>query len=77
MQTLPILDFVARATEADARIDYHAEPEVGLAAAPGVDQSAARAVRQSVARFARPLPSTSMSRLAEEADRGPTQGGRT
>ncbi|MGA9748740.1 MAG: M28 family peptidase, partial [Nocardioides sp.] len=34
---LPILDFVARATEAEARIAYLAEPGVGLAQLPGVD----------------------------------------
>ncbi|MCR6030792.1 M20/M25/M40 family metallo-hydrolase [Nocardioides sp. zg-579] len=49
--TLPILDFVARATEAEARIDYHPEPEVGLAELPGVDQPLVSALQEAVARF--------------------------
>jgi hypothetical protein len=48
---LPILDFVARATEAKARIDYHAEPGVGLAELPGVNKSAAAALQAAVTRF--------------------------
>jgi hypothetical protein len=48
---LPILDFVARATEASARIAYRAEPGVGLAELPGVDQRAAAALAGSVERF--------------------------
>lgn len=49
---LPILDFVARATEAAARIDYHAEPDVGLAELPGVDQAAVARLQAAVASFA-------------------------
>jgi hypothetical protein len=49
--TLPILDFVARATEASARIAYRAEPGVGLAELPGVDQGAVTALAKSVERF--------------------------
>jgi hypothetical protein len=48
---LPILDFVARATEASARIAYRAEPGVGLAELPGVDQQATAALAGSVERF--------------------------
>ncbi|MGZ5405017.1 MAG: hypothetical protein ACXWDL_10245, partial [Nocardioides sp.] len=48
---LPILDFVARATEASARIAYRAEPAVGLAELPGVNQQAATALATSVERF--------------------------
>ncbi|QNN51826.1 hypothetical protein [Nocardioides mesophilus] len=48
---LPILDFVARFTEAKARIDYHAEPGVGLAELPGVDQSAVAELHAAVAAF--------------------------
>jgi hypothetical protein len=48
---LPILDFVARATEASARIAYRAEPGVGLAELPGVDQQATTALAGSVERF--------------------------
>ncbi len=62
--TVPILDFVARATEAEARIDYHAEPDVGLAELPGVDQAAAGALRESVARF-RSAATRLDARLAE------------
>jgi hypothetical protein len=48
---LPILDFVARATESRTRIDYRAEPGVGLAQLPGVDQGAASALQSAVGRF--------------------------
>jgi hypothetical protein len=48
---LPILDFVARATEASARIAYRAEPGVGLAELPGVDQGAATTLAAAVERF--------------------------
>ena len=48
---LPILDFVARAAEAAARIAYRAEPGVGLAELPGVDQRKATALAASVERF--------------------------
>jgi hypothetical protein len=49
--TLPLLDFVARATEASERIAYEAEPGVGLAQLPGVDQRAAARLRAAVERF--------------------------
>ncbi len=50
--TLPLLDFVARATEATSRIAYEAEPGVGLDALPGVDAGAVSALRGAVASFA-------------------------
>lgn len=72
--TLPILDFVARATEAEARIDYQAEPDVGLAELPGVDQSAARRLRRSVARF-RAAAEHLDARLAKGRIRAPRKVG--
>ena len=41
--TLPLLDFVARAVEAETRVAYEAEPGVGLADLPGVDDRDRRA----------------------------------
>ncbi|MGB7805861.1 MAG: M28 family peptidase [Actinomycetota bacterium] len=49
--TLPSLDFVARATEAESRIAYQAEPGVGIRDLPGADQRAQDALERSVANF--------------------------
>ncbi len=49
--TLPLLDFVARATEAASRIAYEAEAGVGLAALPGVDQRKLAQLNRAVQRF--------------------------
>lgn len=48
---LPMLDFVARGTEAAARIAYEAEPDVGLAQLPGVDQAAVARLGSAVDQF--------------------------
>jgi Peptidase family M28/PA domain len=49
--TLPILDFVARATEAESRIAYEAEPGVGIRDLPGTHAHAQDALESGVARF--------------------------
>jgi hypothetical protein len=49
--TLPSLDFVARATEAESRIAYQAEPGVGIRDLPGTDQAAQDALEAAVADF--------------------------
>ena len=49
--TVPLLDFVARATEATSRVAYEAEPGVGLDALPGVDREALTGLQKSVQRF--------------------------
>jgi hypothetical protein len=49
--TLPILDFVARAVEAESRIAYTAEPGVGVRELPGADQSAQDALELAVSAF--------------------------
>ncbi len=49
--TLPLLDFVARATEAGSRIAYEAEPGVSLADLPGVDQRAVARLSSAVDAF--------------------------
>jgi hypothetical protein len=68
---LPILDFVARATEAAARIDYHAEPGVGLAELSGVNPSAVAALQAAVAGFG-----TAAGRLDARLSRGAVQAKR-
>ncbi len=50
--TLPLLDFVARATEASSRIAYEAEPGIGLGALPGVDPATLTKLQEAVQRFA-------------------------
>ena len=50
--TVPLLDFVARATEAATRVSYEAEPGVGLGALPGVDREALTELQKAVQRFA-------------------------
>lgn len=49
--SLPLLDFVARGTEAATRVAYEAEPGVGLGNLPGVDQGAVARLRTAVERF--------------------------
>jgi hypothetical protein len=49
--SLPILDFVARATEAESRIAYQAEPGVGIRELPGASDHAQDALEAAVARF--------------------------
>jgi hypothetical protein len=49
--TLPLLDFVARASEAAGRIGYEAEPGVGLGDLPGVDQARVARLSAAVDRF--------------------------
>ncbi len=49
--TLPLLDFVARATEAAARIAYEAETGVGLAELDGVDRRSTARLAAAVERF--------------------------
>lgn len=56
--TLPLLDFVARAVEAESRIDFHPEagqappaPNPGLRDLPGTDRRAVDALERSVADF--------------------------
>jgi hypothetical protein len=48
---LPLLDFVARATEAAARTAYEAEPGVGLAQLPGVHRRSVSRLEAAVERF--------------------------
>ncbi len=49
--TLPLLDFVARAVEAETRIAYEAEPGASLGSLPGVSGRAADRLAASVERF--------------------------
>ena len=56
--TLPMLDFVARAVEAESRIDFHPEasqappaPNPGIRDLPGTDQRAVDHLESSVAKF--------------------------
>jgi Peptidase family M28/PA domain len=49
--SLPLLDFVARATEAESRVAYEAEAGVTLADLPGVDQRAVTRLSSAVASF--------------------------
>ena len=56
--TLPMLDFVARAVEAESRIDFHPEaaqpqpaPNPGIRDLPGTDQGAMDDLEAAVARF--------------------------
>ncbi len=49
--SVPLLDFVARATEAESRIAYEAEPGVGLADLPGVSQRAVQRLGRAVQNF--------------------------
>lgn len=49
--SLPILDFVARATEATARTAYEAEPGVTLGSLPGVNQASATRLAGAVDHF--------------------------
>ena len=49
--TVPLLDFVARATEAATRIVYEAQPGVGLTNLPGVDQRVVSRLSTAVQRF--------------------------
>jgi Peptidase family M28/PA domain len=55
--TLPMLDFVARAVEAQSRIDFHPEaanapnPDPGIRDLPGTDQSSVDDLEAAVARF--------------------------
>ena len=49
--SLPLLDFVARAVEAETRVAYQAEPGVSLADLPGVDTRAVERLSAAVAAF--------------------------
>jgi hypothetical protein len=62
--TLPLLDFVARAVEAESRIAYMAEPGVGVRDLPGTDQLAQDALEAAVAGF-RAAAESLESRLEE------------
>ncbi len=49
--SVPLLDFVARATEAESRVAYEAEPGVGLSALPGVSHRAVAQLLAAVSKF--------------------------
>ena len=49
--TLPLLDFVARATEAETRVSYQAEAGVSLADLPGVQPRSVERLSSAVAAF--------------------------
>ncbi len=66
--TLPLLDFVARAVEAQGRIAYEAEPGVSLASLPGVRPRAVDRLNAAVERF---------TAAAEELDSRLARGGRS
>ncbi len=74
--TLPLLDFVARAVEAETRVAYQAEPGVPLADLPGVDARAVERLSAAVAAF-RSAAESLDSRLAKTRCHRPEKVGGT
>ncbi len=72
--SLPLLDFVARATEAETRVAYEAEPGVFLADLPGVRPRAVERLSSAVAAF-RSAAESLDARLATAHPRHPHEVG--